>query len=180
MTEDPKVPPFAFGQTVFCPEASAYADHMVPCPICFGQKFATLILGNGERQEVECDACRRGFGSPSGTFNEHRVASRVDEGCVTGMQWDKHHERWRVEVDGRGRNEVFASREVAEAMRAAMHEDCEAQRVKMFESNMLGHKQKLTWSAHYHRTCLAEARRKVAYHEGKLSDPRIRERKVKP
>lgn len=42
----------------------------VQCPICCGKLVVTMILGDGTRIEVDCDACRRGYEPPSGYVHE--------------------------------------------------------------------------------------------------------------
>lgn len=46
-----------------------------PCPICFGKRKVTLILGNEDTVILDCSYCSRGYESSSGLeyFNEHIV-----------------------------------------------------------------------------------------------------------
>ena len=178
MNERPD-PPYAFGQVVF--SAVAYNHNLVsvPCPICFGKLFVTLILGNGEQQAIQCDACGHGYESPRGVVGEYRAESRVEEGVITGMSWDSYHEKWCVTVNGHARDNLFTSLEEAEAARARMHAEQEESARKNWEEQLDNKKRRHTWSAHYHRSCLADLERRAKHHRDRLADPRIRERKEK-
>lgn len=170
--------PVQIGQTVYEARAWSYGDKSVPCPVCYGQLFATLILGNGEHVKVECDACGIGYNGPRGVVNERCAGSRIDTHIVAGLLSDG--DGWKV-LDRSGSryawgSEVFETAEEAETQRAALF----AEAVKDAENRTFQQREhkrkKLTWLAFYHRKGIKTAERDLAYHTRKLSDTVARQR----
>jgi hypothetical protein len=57
-----------------------------PCPVCYGDKFVTVVLGNNEVYQVECGYCRRGYMEPSGTVQErYEYVADVHAIHIVGM-----------------------------------------------------------------------------------------------
>jgi hypothetical protein len=141
-------PPFEIGQKIYVPWASAYLCEMVQCPICFGKKSVTLILGNGEHVPVECEGCGLGYNGPQGTIQARAPASGVRDEIISGMtlrggEWifEVGHER----INSR---DIFTDLALAEAKRAELHAEAEAR---------------------YHREQIARCEQTLAWHKAKLS-----------
>ena len=168
------------GQMAYEARAWSYGDQLVPCPVCYGQLFATLILGNGEHVVVECDACGIGYDGPRGVVNEPCAGSRVDTFVVAGVLVD-HDGGWKaLDHSGSGRkwgDEAFATAEEAESRRVVLFEEA----IKGAEDRTLRQREykrkKLTWLVYYHRKGITTAERDLAYHTRKLSDTLARQRK---
>lgn len=160
-------PPFEFGQVVYVVEGSAHGAVEVPCPICFGKLSVTLILGNGEEQQIECEACGKGCSGPTGLVTSWRPWSKVHAAVVTGLNHDGS--MWRVSVSGHHSSQyIFADEETAEAFRVTYLEQLSEQARRMDEQNMMRHKKQHAWSARYHREHIARLRQEMEYHEAKL------------
>lgn len=158
-------PPFEFGQVVYCVEANAHARFEVPCPVCYGKKKVTLILGNGESQDVSCECCDFGMRGPSGVVSEWGPWSRVVPAAVDSITQESSG--WKVSC-GHHSGEIFATEEEAEARRLALHADAEASAERMNEQNILRAIRKTTWTAGYCRRKIAHLRREMEWHEEKL------------
>lgn len=171
-------PPFAFGQVVYVVEGSAHGQVDVPCPICFGQLYVTLILGNGEQQKVECEACGKGCSGPTGVVSAWKPWSKVVAATVTGL----NHEggKWRVSVSGihSSSEHIFADEKTAEAFRESYHKELEDYARRMDEQNMMRHKKQHTWSASYHREHIRRLRQEMEYHEKKLLQKKEKKQEV--
>ena len=164
-------PPFEFGQVVYVVEGSAHGTVDVPCPICFGKLFVKLILGNGEEQPIECEACGKGCNGPQGVITAWKPWSHVHAATVTGLNHDGG--RWRVSVSGHHSSEhIFADEETAEVFRQSYHQELEEHARRMQEQNMMRHKKQHSWSARYHREHIARLQQEMSYHEGKLMQKR--------
>jgi len=48
----------------------------IPCPVCFGKREVTLILGNGDSVELPCDYCGKGYDGPRGYVLEYEYAAK--------------------------------------------------------------------------------------------------------
>ncbi len=164
--------PFKIGDTVFVAEANAFCRVQKPCPICFGRLAVTLILGNGERTDVECGMCSAGFQGPRGTVNAYEVTSSVEERTVTGIVQEGEH--WRVYEHSSAFSTrdgvIFKSREAAEARRKELHEEALAQSKRAFESQFTDQKGRQTWSAGYHRKEIKRLERSLEWHKAKLRE----------
>ena len=79
---------FNVGDTVF---VAGYGDYekKVQCPVCFGKKKVTLILGDDTHIELDCDYCRRGYEGSLGWVMEAGERGRVDA-CVITARGEKH------------------------------------------------------------------------------------------
>ena len=165
--------PYQTGDTAFVAEASAFTQTSIPCPICFGKLSVTLILGNGESQTVECEACGKGCYGPTGTASVYKATSSVRRITITGVMEDGWEDRWIVSEghstyrlsDGN----VFPAEAEAEARRAVLMAEAEKQAERNMESNMRGHKKQMTWSANYHRQEIARRKREIEWHEARLA-----------
>ena len=169
MTEND--PPFSIGEPVWVAVATAYKQEQVPCPICFGKGAVTLILGNGERQPVECDYCGHGYERATGLVARYGPHSEVKQGTVTGLS--QRYDGWLVEVGGwtQDPDRIFRDPESAEICRVRLHAEAEQQARRSFESQFKSAKKKTTWNAGYHRKEIQELRRKLEWHEGRLGKP---------
>lgn len=162
--------PFEFGQIVYVATVWAYKPTRVLCPVCFGKRFVTVILGDGEQQPVECEFCNVGYQGPSGTVTRHAPDSTIEERAVTGLVMDG--DEWIVTLDGHAHRQsercVFATREQAEERRAFLQAEAEINAQRNFEAQFADKKKGLTRSAGYHREQIKELRRKLEWHEAKL------------
>jgi hypothetical protein len=171
--------PVQIGQTVYEAQAWCYGDKLVPCPVCYGQLFATLILGNGEQVKVECDACGIGFDGPRGVVNEPCAGSAVKALVVAGLAFDG--DGWKVlDQHNYGRKwgeETFATEAEAEARRVVLFAEAAKNAEERTFSQREYKRKKLTWLVRYHREHIKRAERDLAYHTRKLSDAVARQRK---
>jgi len=53
------------------------------CPVCFGEREVTLILGNKERVTLECDYCGKGCESALGYIEEYEWITSPDLKTIT-------------------------------------------------------------------------------------------------
>jgi hypothetical protein len=165
-------PPFAFGQTVYKVYASAHARESTICPICFGKRIVTLILGDGSQQEVACDDCGRGCDGPTGEVYRWGPVSSVRECIVTGMK--QYDGTWEIALGNDharlNENLVFVTHEEAEARRAELHAKCErdAEDAWGARRQMLG--KSVPWRVSYHRREIKDAERRIAWHSRQLHE----------
>jgi hypothetical protein len=162
-------PEFTLGQSVFVVDCSSHCEVKVPCEICFGKIFVTLILGNGEHQKIMCDSCTHGIGTyPSGMSSVWEVRSAVIESTVDGIK--KEGDGWTYRVNHRDLHafKIFIDKGLAEAEREKQHVEADVARKKMQDEQWLDKKRKLTYSAQYHRAALARLDREGEYHRKML------------
>lgn len=177
------LPKFNIGDEVFVAEASAYDRIEVPCPICFGDCFVQLILGNGETETIECSGCGHGYEGPRGVVTRSTASSRVRQGTITGVSRGHFGDGWRYEVGGYGAEveHIFRTAEEAEAKRAEMFDEAVRQAQENFDAQMQHKKKSHAWSVRYHKDCIKDAERKIAWHTARLarSEEVLAKRKAK-
>jgi hypothetical protein len=73
------------GDTVYVPTIK-HVKKREPCPVCFGTKKVTLVLGNGTALELDCDYCASGFNPPTGeVVTTYYLAGEVEKRTIIGM-----------------------------------------------------------------------------------------------
>jgi hypothetical protein len=164
-------PPYEFGQTVYVVSADAHRETTVPCPICYGKRRVTVILGNDEQMSVECEYCGKGRGGPTGTAKEYGPSSRVTETTVTGMTRGSFGDGWQIETASyrSSRDPIFTSREEAEAKRVELHAEVVKRAADCNHASKYRGAREATWHLGYHRNGVRRARYDLAHHELKVA-----------
>lgn len=159
---------FAIGDRVWlacCSNASVQR----PCPICFGTKRVTLILGDGSECRLECDYCAKGYGYPRGFVEEWEAAVRATSHVIDTVDVTSTADATKVEYMA-GSSILYADRTFAseaEALAAAVTIAAQAQAENEKRADYGKHdaKKSLSWNAGYHLREAKEARRRIEYHE---------------
>lgn len=151
----------------------------INCPICFGNKKVTLILGNGENVETDCDYCGLGFEGPRGFTKEYQRVSGAKEIAIAGKE---------VREDEKGRNveyryenyclynsNIFLTKEEAENRVSEMIKEYEDSEVKRLAYKNKANQTHYSWSIGYHRKRLKDAQKEVDYHSRKISESQLSE-----
>lgn len=55
----------------------------VPCPVCYGNKVVTVILGNGDEVAVECDYCGKGWQNALGYVTDYQRNPKAEQQQIT-------------------------------------------------------------------------------------------------
>jgi len=67
------------------------------CPICFGKRQVTLILGNNDILTLPCNYCGIGFGEPSGHIDEWEYISQPELIAISEVHVNKTQDGDKVE-----------------------------------------------------------------------------------
>lgn len=160
---------YSVGDTVWL---SRYAHEAVqkPCPVCFGNKQVTLILGNDDKVLLPCDSCGHGLDEPTGVVTEYEYVAKADHLVITRVESN-------ITLEGEERRYYFAHRYAnsenifdseAEALARCSQiiaqellEDAKAHRLK---HNRL---KSYAWNAGYHLRQARDHRERADYHDQK-------------
>lgn len=138
------------------------------CPICFGRRSVRLILGDDSEWETPCEFCGKGFEGPRGWVEVYEWENRAFETKITGMHVSTVDAVKYDIADGWADAEnMFATESEALERCAVLKAEWEKQEAKNMESRKEYDKKDYSWHVGYHRRCLKEAQRQVAYHEAK-------------
>jgi hypothetical protein len=140
-----------------------------PCPVCFGKKSVTVILGNEDEVVVPCSFCGHGYEPPSGVVSEYRIEPGTDFHIITGR--DIHEgETTKITycLDGGYREEqdnIFSTKEEALAASAKMCENEKTERETKSCYLKKDATKSFAWNAGYHLREAKRLREQIAYHE---------------
>ena len=163
-------PPFQLGDTVYVVQGCRSVPVEKTCPVCFGKRCVTVILGNRELENVLCDYCGNGYEGPRGYVVDHEPQSAVRQAIITGASFTNH--QWEFALDygrtGIGESELYRDAESAEAARAKLMEEIKKEEVRMLTNRVNYSKTKLTWRVGYHRKRIRDLEREAEYHRKQL------------
>jgi len=173
-------PSFKIGDTVWY----AKCDHTTvtkPCPVCFGNKEVTLILGNGESVILKCDYCGKGWESPRGVVDEPGYVIAPE--CVTIkeihiiMTETGNKYEYQSGCHAYYSDRLFASKEDAIAKGIELKTDLDTEQTTKSEYLKKDVKKSFAWNAGYHMRAAKEHHQKAAYHErnARLCKEKIKE-----
>ena len=142
-----------------------------PCPVCFGEKEVTLILGNGDRVVLPCDYCGHGLDEPTGRITEHEYVASAEPVRITKIQseTDLVSEARKYYFGGRyaAIEDLFDTKEEALARcaeKVAQRELEESTQACRLKASRL---KSYSWNAGYHLRQAQECRKRAEYHEQK-------------
>lgn len=139
------------------------------CPVCFGNKEITLVLGNGDLVILPCDYCGHGGREPSGTIVEHEYVAKPEHAIITRVstETDAYKEVRRYYFGARFADcaDIFGSKK--EALTKCVEKATERNREEMELARHIKESRykSFSWNAGYHLRAANEHRRKVEYHE---------------
>jgi hypothetical protein len=167
---------FGIGATVYHAQTQ-WREFSQGCPSCFGKKKLTIIMGDGTQHEIDCVECQVGYDPPRGYVMTRDNSTDVMERQVCEVTESNDGFEYLLDNHYVGRQDtVFATREEAEAKAQEMcKERDEEERQKMARKERPEHS--WAWNVSYHRRCIRDARKTLAYHEAKLG---IAQTKAKP
>jgi hypothetical protein len=169
---------FNIGDKVYTARVE-YRAKSITCPDCFGKARLTVILGDGEQVQVDCTQCSHGYDGSTGRINSYDYFPEVNERIITGITIKNDGIEYYCSswiIDG---EKVFATREEAEKMAIVLTREDEGRELKKLMSK---HKdtRSWAWNATYHRGCIRQAEKDLAYHKAKLGYalPHVKEEKL--
>lgn len=159
--------PFKIGET-YWRAASGNRQVTVECPMCCGQKYVTVTLGNGEQYTVDCEACGAGFEGPRGVVQQYdRTPLAEPFEIVKIKEW--REDRWLV-ANPTNLTAYFDTLYATEAEALAASEKRAAD---LMDSNMASLRKKKygkvsSWNIRYHKRQIKEYQKKIAWHQSKI------------
>lgn len=161
--------PFTVGTTYYKP-INQPENVRIPCPVCNGNKCVTIILGTGEHLDVPCEACGIGFHVSRGFIEEYQYTPRTVPFTLASIEGYAYDE-WTLKSE-LGEQSYGSSlfEHEADAL-AAAHKQADEQQANNARaySQTKSSAKKMTWSVRYHRSCIKDLERKIAYHNGAIA-----------
>src|ERR1035437_4444904 len=159
----------AIGEVVWVAVAKKHEAVEQACPDCRGQKYLTVILGDASQVTIDCSTCSSGYGSPLGCV---LVSTYKPAVLVSSVQEIAKGDADNVVYSGEGfyrvtESELSDSSVSAFTLAVKKSEDADTE-----EKARLQRKEKdsrtWAWNVTYHRRCIKQAEKDLAYHKSKL------------
>lgn len=153
--------------------AKADIQHIrVKCPVCFGKRVVTLIMGNDEQVVLECDYCGKGCDNAPGYIDEWEWTPgvqeiKIDKKIVEEVNGERDIEYRYVNYILR-HDDIFSTVGEAEERikeKIVIHEQEEAERMERIKDVK---NKSYAWLVGYHRRQAKEAQKDLEYHSGKV------------
>lgn len=157
----------AIGETVYWVESHTHYGKSIPCPMCFGNRFVTIILGDESRSKIECGMCSHGCERPSGVAKTWEAAAIIYSGVITGIS-TREGLKYEIGHSSVYARDCFDSEDSAIPARDAALKEAQDRRAKWFEDSFVQCKKKQVWSAGYHRSQIKDAERTIEWHKARL------------
>lgn len=156
---------FNIGDTVWIATQSAHNQVWVTCPDCLGQKFLTVITGDGSQHTIDCQCCEQGYKGCFGQIMEYQFVAATREAVIDNIEVRDGNTRYNHANE----EDVFATKDEAQKRAGEFRTQFEAD-----ERNRMTHckehpKKSWAWHITYHRRELASHQRQVNYHTSKLN-----------
>lgn len=144
----------------------------VTCPDCFGRRALRVILGDDSEVVIDCQGCSLGYNPPRGHINVDVYEAEPDTLLIDRVELQQVNGEVVALYSGEGRyhakeSDLFTTeveaRERAKAL-AIEHSETAAQNLKRKEKDT----HTWAWNVTYHRRCIKQATRDLAYHTSKL------------
>ena len=156
------------GQKVYVVGGSVNRGKTVPCNVCFGKLRVVVILGNGTKVSVSCEACNRGFEGPSGTHQEYGPGTFIREVVVNSIKLTENGKKPDIKIYSD--EHLFYSKEAAKDFERELKKDLAIRSEKWTEDSFKRETGKTTWSAHYHLKEVERHQRKIDWHQTKVRE----------
>jgi len=139
------------------------------CPVCYGEREVTLILGNGDRVRLPCSYCGTGFDAPRGFVTEHDYVAEPQMVIITGVTSYDNGEaveyEYRVGAYVPKGDDLFDNRDDALSRCQEIAERRKRDEEKKVEYIKYDKKKSFAWNAGYHMRCVKKAHKDIEYHE---------------
>lgn len=158
---------FSIGDQVYYASRDSKPKYL-KCPDCLGQRYIRAIIADGTEYAIDCAACSHGYNGSDGLLHTWELSGYALSSEITGLTIEGD----KVLYTGRGfyqagEDEVFATEAEAQVRADAIaQERTEAEHARLLTKEKDTH----TWAWHvtYHRRCIKQAEKDLAYHTAKL------------
>jgi len=142
-----------------------------PCPVCYGEKQVTLILGNKDKVVLPCDYCGHGFDEPSGVITEYEYTAEPEHLIITGIESKQDLVSKEIRYYSGGRyflaEDLFDTKEEANKRCAEKIRQAEEEETQTAMKLKLNHYKSYAWNAGYHLREAKNHKQRAEYHERK-------------
>lgn len=153
------------GDQVWVATFNPSAEVKVTCPVCYGEKKVTLILGNGDSVILPCQHCQQGQNGPTGFVTEQVRSTKAEKVTIDTVRITETMEGQTREYEANGqalpKENIFDTETEAleKAKRLAAEWIAEHDPLKEIPDKSY------SWNAGYHLQRMENLRKKLRYHK---------------
>ena len=140
----------------------------VPCPVCYGNKVVTVILGNGDEVAVECDYCGKGWQNALGYVTEYQRIPKAEQRMITKRRIEDGRDGEEIEYIGSqyilNIAQMFDNEQEAYDYAVGLAEKATQEAL---DKPKYKNEKSYTWNAGYHLKQAKSKRNEADYHEAK-------------
>lgn len=164
---------FEIGQPVFI---ARYApiERWIACSDCRGLKWLTVILGDDSSVTIDCVGCADGYAPPRGVIRTCDYEPQVDAIVVDNIEMREGAIRYNYNDS----INVFDNEEAAWVRARALKHIADKEETERL-LNKEQPKREWSWHVHYHRRCVKQAEKEIAYHSSKLEAAKLHSKEEK-
>lgn len=159
---------YNIGDKVYWVYSESRYSKKIPCPMCFGNRMVTIILGDDSQIKSECGYCGRGDNGPSGTATTWEPIAIVKSGVITGVT-TRSGIRYEVGFESLEEHELFSSELEAKKVREVKYKKEVERSERWFRDNFKRAKESQIWSTGYHRNCIKDNKKSIEWHQLRLA-----------
>lgn len=156
------------GDKVYWVYSNTNYGKYIPCPMCFGKKVITVILGDDSQVKSECGFCQHGMDRPSGLAKAWEPLTEVRSGTITGIS-NRDGLRYEIDREILYAHETYPTQEIAELVKVEKEKETNERAAQWFKDNFITCTKKQIWSVGYHRNCIKDAERKIEWHKDRIT-----------
>ncbi len=141
----------------------------IECPVCFGKKNITLILGNDDSVIMPCEFCKDGLGTPAkGYVTENRMDAGASAAVISKVSIEQTADGCKVEYQSGSyryySKDVFATEDEALAESKLRADKYNLEHETKAEFIKGKPDKNYSWNAGYHLRLVKNAERDIEYH----------------
>lgn len=159
---------YNIGDKAYWIESNTNYGKKIPCPMCFGKRFITLILGDDSQAQIECGFCSHGLERPSGFANTWEPAAIIHSGVITGVS-NREGTKYEIGRCNLFAHELYSTEDEAKLVQEVKLKEVTEQAERWFKESFIRAKKQQIWSAGYHRNCIKSAERTISWHQLRLN-----------
>jgi len=160
-------PKYKIGQKVFFVESYTTYNKKIPCPMCFGKRFVTIILGDNSHEKIECGFCSHGYEFASSYATVWEPHAEIEEAVISGIEKNNGW-LYKVGFTQKFESELYLSKDDAIIEKDKQLEDVTIRAKQYFIDNFIQAKKNQVWSTGYHKGKIKKCEKQIEWHKIRL------------
>lgn len=142
-------------------------EEVVTCPECFGEKYLTVILGDGSQVTIDCAGCASGYDPPKGYVSYYKSSVEVELVTICKVEIYQDHAEYGFNGTDSFHHiakdtDLFATKEEATIRAKELAEEWNKEQLAKIHRKEKNHRD-WSWHVHYYRRQIRDAEQKIEY-----------------